>query len=129
MISAAQRRVGDELSATEYALLTLLCSGQGTALAHARAQLPQVRWAGTQYEDCLCPALAVPRGGALPRIGHDGGPLSLLEVFRAGQAIGFVELWVQEGYLHSLDYISYEYDDEHVMLPDPGLHTFELITD
>lgn len=127
MHPTSQRQVGDELSTTEYQLLTTLCAGQDPRFVQAQAQLERAYWAGNQIADCACPLIGVTGKTSLTPIKFGGGPFATLEAIREGEGVGLVHLWVVDGFLHSVDYIPHDNDEIHDVLPDPGTYTFESI--
>lgn len=125
MPARQDRTVGERLSASERDLLTQLCSGDDTRSATARDQLRVTRWGGYAYDDCECILLTVDRHVACPVIDHDGGPFAMVEVSSAGECHGLVELWVVDGYLHSVDYMPFGLD--HAGLPTHDEYDLELV--
>lgn len=116
------RAVGSAFSAKEKALLDLLCSGDHPYRELARDQLRVASWGGYQLDECDCFLISVPRLPKTARIRHGGGPFSVADVSRAGEDLGQLDLWVVDGYLHSVDYMTY---DDHELMPDLGADTIE----
>ncbi|GAA1993985.1 hypothetical protein GCM10009718_34730 [Isoptericola halotolerans] len=116
----APRRPGAPLTPHETALLERICAGTWRGAAEARAQLAHARWGGKDHEGDACFVLDVPTEVGLPRIPpHDGGPIAELEVADGETPLGMLELWVEDGVLHSLDYSTYGDDTVETL---PGLH-------
>ncbi|MGP5229207.1 hypothetical protein [Arthrobacter rhombi] len=116
------RAVGSAFSAKEKTVLDLLCSGDHPYRELAREQLRVASWGGYQLDECDCFLISVPKLPKAARIRHGGGPFSTLDVSRAGEGLGQLDLWVVDGYLHSVDYMTY---DDHEMLPDLEDETLE----
>ena len=114
MTMSRGRTVGCAFSGKEQAILDLLCSGDHPYRGLAREQLRVASWGGYEFDDCDCFLVSVPKLPRAYRIRHGGGPFSVLEVSRDGEALGHLELWVVDGYLHSADYIPF---DDHELLP------------
>lgn len=112
------REPGGVLTAREAALLEILCAGDDERMAAARAQLVGARWGGYEFGDCDCFLIRVDEVPPGARIRHGGGPLSSAEVLLDGEYVGQLDLWVDGGRLHSVDYMPI--DDAHGELPDPG---------
>jgi hypothetical protein len=95
------------LTAHELALLDRICAGTWPGAREARAQLAHARWGGKDHDDA-CFLIDVSAAHGLPRIPpHDGGPIAELGVVDGDEALGTLELWVEDGRLHSLDYSVY----------------------
>lgn len=100
-----RRQPGSPLTAREFALLERICAGTWPGAREARAQLAHARWGGKDHDGDACFLIDVSAAGSLPRIPpHDGGPVAELEVIDGDEALGFLELWVDDGRLHSLEY-------------------------
>lgn len=125
MNTRQDRTAGEALSPTEHEILALLCSGNDPQSATAREQLSAARWGSYPYEDCECLLLSIENPDALPLIDHDGGPFSMVEVCQDNQGLGFLELWVVDGYLHSIDYMPFK--DDHIRLPASDEYNLELL--
>src|SRR4051812_34056605 len=110
------RRVpGDPLSPHERALLAVLCSGTWHGTREARQQLVHARWGGLEFDGCECFLVEVPADLALPRIPkHSGGPFATVDVSDGNTALGHLNLWVEDGLLHSVDYMTFDAPDEHL---------------
>ncbi len=121
------RFVGESFSPLENALLDILCSGAGAAASTARAQLSQATWGGYEFDECDCFLISVTPTPGSRAIMHDGGPFSFAEVSDGTHGLGFLELWVVDGRLHSVNYMPF--GDDHVALPSPDDHTITLIDD
>ena len=50
---------------------------------------------------------------------HDGGPIAFVEVVDGDESLGVLELWVEGGRLHSLDYSTAGVDTVEEL---PGIH-------
>lgn len=109
------RAAGSAVSVKEQALLDLLCRGSHPLRGLAREQLRFASWGGYQYDECDCFLISVPKLPKTSRIRHSGGPFSVVDVSRAGEGLGQLELWVVNGYLHSVDYMTYD-DHENLLL-------------
>lgn len=109
------RRPGTNFTPNERTLLDLLCEGETADFARAREQLKLAKWSGYAYDTCECFTISVPGVSQTQLISHNGGPLSLRAVERDGEVVGFIELWVIHGQIHSLDYLPFA--DDHT-LPD-----------
>lgn len=116
------RVAGDDFTPAERQLLDLLCSGRGPQSVVARRQLRMARWGGYEYEDCKCFLIQNPLSSTASPIEHDGGPFTMIEVSAGSEFLGLLELWVVEGYLHSVTYMPFGGD--HVELPT--VSEFEL---
>lgn len=90
----------------------------------AREQLRAASWGGYEFDECDCFLISVPPLPEASRISHDGGPFSVLEVSRAGEGLGHLELWVVDGYLHSVDYMTF---GDHEKLPALEEVSLELL--
>ncbi|WDH79724.1 hypothetical protein PTQ19_04580 [Microbacterium esteraromaticum] len=117
---AQQRPVGTHLTRTERQLMELLCSGTDAQSAIAREQLMQAQWGGYPHAECECFLLTFAGRAGLAPIDHDGGPFAMVEVSAHGETLGFIELWVVDGYLHSVDYMPF--GDDHVQIPTRETH-------
>ena len=119
----SRRAPGDPLSLHERALLELLCSGTWHGTVEARQQLAHARWGGLQFDDCECFLVEVPEHLDLPRIPkRSGGPFATVEVPDEETALGHLNLWVVDGLLHSVDYMTFD-------APDEKLPALELLGD
>lgn len=119
------RLVGESFSPLEGELLDLLCSGEDAASSIARAQRATARWGGYEHAGCECFLISTTSGDGTPPIDHDGGPFAMAEVADGTSALGFLELWVVDGYLHSVNFMPF--GDDHVGLPTPDSCTITLI--
>lgn len=118
------RAVGSAFSPKEQTLLDLLCCGTQHHRDLAREQLRAASWGGYEFDECDCFLISVPPLPEASRISHDGGPFSVLEVSRAGEGLGHLELWVVDGYLHSVDYMTF---GDHEKLPALEEVSLELL--
>ncbi|HRO31440.1 MULTISPECIES: hypothetical protein [Micrococcaceae] len=125
MKARRQRMAGDPFTSLERVLLELLCGGDDPHRVPVREQLRSARWGGYEFEDCDCFRLSVAELPPSTRIHHEGGPFSVLEVRRRGECLGLVELWVIDGYLHSVNYMSLA--DDHDTLPGPAEFDLQLV--
>ncbi|MFE7406476.1 hypothetical protein [Isoptericola sp. NPDC057559] len=99
------RRPGTPLTPHETALLELICAGTWRGADEARAQLVHARWGGKDHSGDACFLIDVPARVDTPRIpSHAGGPIATLDVTDGDKPFGLLELWVEDGRLHSLDY-------------------------
>ncbi|GGJ69865.1 hypothetical protein ACX5K5_11060 [Glutamicibacter bergerei] len=119
------RSKGEELSQAERDILALLCSATDAESAKARQQLQFSRWDGFQFDECECFLIAVTKGPECKRIRHGGGPFSSATVLQNEKALGHLDLWVIDGYLHSLDYMPFE--DDPGYMPLTTEYTFDFI--
>ncbi|MFP3713494.1 hypothetical protein [Puerhibacterium sp. TATVAM-FAB25] len=102
------REIGSPLTAHELALLRRVCAGRWPGADAARAQLVHARWGGKDHEGDACFLIEVAADTDLPRIpSHDGGPVATLGVADGDEALGMLELWVEDGRLRSLDYSTF----------------------
>lgn len=133
-MSIKQDRVpGTALTSLEKDLLVRLCSGDWKGSREAAQQAQVAQWGGREFTECECFLISVPRdatvsdgtlsggsvlgldvpGGSLPLVPkHSGGPFSSIEVFDGGECIGHLNLWVEDGLLHSLDFMTFGEPDE-----------------
>jgi hypothetical protein len=99
------RQPGSPLTAHELALLERICAATWPGAQEARAQLAHARWGGKDHDGDACFLIDVSAARHLPRIPpHDGGPVAVLDVVDGDEALGLLELWVDDGRLHSLGY-------------------------
>lgn len=104
----APRRHGASLTSHESALLELICAGNWRGAEEARAQLAHARWGGKDHDGDACFLIDVPARADVPRIpSHAGGPIATLDVADKDKPLGLLELWVDDGRLHSLDYSTF----------------------
>lgn len=122
MTSSSGRTVGEGFTPEENDLLDILCGGNDPQSAIARAQLAAAAWAGYEFADCECFLVEVPHNAGIARIEHQGGPFAVAEVSDNGESLGFVELWVSDGRLHSVNYMPFS--DDHAALP--SRHDYEI---
>jgi hypothetical protein len=120
-----QRKAGDPFTSNERDLLELLCGGDDPQGVVAREQLRSARWEGYEFEDCDCFRVSVAELPQSSRIRHEGGPFSVLEVSHRGECLGLMELWVVDGYLHSVNYMPFA--DNHDTLPGPADFDLKLL--
>jgi hypothetical protein len=106
-------------------MLDLLCRGDDPLRELAREQLRLASWGGHQFDECDCFLISVPTLPDASRIQHGGGPFSALGVVRAGEGLGTLDLWVVDGYLHSVDYMTY---GDHEALPDLEDDSLDFVT-
>lgn len=110
------RTTGSPLTDHERALLERMCAGDWPGAAQARAQLAHARWGGKDHDGDACFLVDIPASVDVPAIPpHNGGPIATLGVVADGVSLGTLELWVNHGRLHSLDYSTF--DDADVDLP------------
>lgn len=114
----ATRRPGDQLTAHEAAVLARLCAGTWAGSERARAQLERARWGGKEHDGEACFLVDVPVDEDVPRIPpHAGGPIATLDVAENGEPLGQLELWVEDGRLHSADYSAFT-EEKNEVLPE-----------
>jgi hypothetical protein len=102
------RRHGTPLTPHEFALLERVCAGSWRGAEEARAQLVHARWGGKDHDGDACFLIDVPARADMPRIpSHEGGPIATLDVVDEDEPLGILELWVDDGRLHSLDYSTF----------------------
>jgi len=115
------RRPGAPLTPLESALLERICAGSWRGSEEARAQLVHARWGGKDHDGDACFLIDVPAGADVPRIpSHAGGPIATLAVADGDEHLGLLELWVDDGQLHSLDYSTFS-DTAGETLPEAHL--------
>ncbi|PQZ92853.1 hypothetical protein CQ018_10245 [Arthrobacter sp. MYb227] len=113
------REPGDPLTSLEKALLARLCAGDWKGSSEAREQLVHARWGGYSVEGCECFLIQIPPERALPLVPKfSGGPFAFLDVSGAELGFGLLELWLEGGVLHSVDYIPLDGSDGDKL---PGL--------
>lgn len=104
----ATRRHGASLTPHESALLERICAGNWRGAEEARAQLVHARWGGKAHDGDACFLIEVPARADVPRIpSHPGGPITTLDVVDGDTSLGMLELWVEDGRLHSMDYSTF----------------------
>ncbi|GEM_PF-2030023 len=128
-MSIKQDRVpGTALTSLEKDLLVRLCSGDWKGSREAAQQVHVAQWGGREFTECECFLISVPRDATVadgtapdgtvadatvplvPK--HSGGPFSSIEVFDGDECIGHLNLWVEDGLLHSLDFMTFGEPDE-----------------
>ncbi|GAB3093893.1 hypothetical protein [Isoptericola nanjingensis] len=115
------RRPGAALTPLESALLERICAGTWPGSEEARAQLVHARWGGKDHDGDACFLIDVPAGADVPRIpSRAGGPIEALSVVDGDEHLGLLELWVDDGRLHSLDYSTFS-DTASETLPEVHL--------
>ncbi|MFF3065727.1 hypothetical protein ACFVQ3_14350 [Oerskovia sp. NPDC057915] len=117
-LANAPRRAGGRLTPQESALLERICAGTWRGAEEARAQLAHARWGGKDHDGDACFLIDIPAEADAPRIPQQGGgPIATLAVSDRDVHLGSLELWVEGGQLHSLDYSTFS-DAGGEMLPD-----------
>lgn len=97
---------GDPLTSHEMALLERLCAGDWKGSEEARQQLVHARWGGYSVEGCECFLIEVPTDIGLPLVPkYSGGPFAFLDISGEESGTGLLELWLERGVLHSVDYM------------------------
>lgn len=108
----AVRVPGDPFTELEKALLKRLCAGDWKGSLQAREQLAHARWGGYSFEGCECFLINVPTDIGLPLVPKfSGGPFAFLDVSGGEAGVGLLELWIERGVLHSVDYIPLDGSD------------------
>ncbi|MFJ2619791.1 hypothetical protein [Glutamicibacter sp. NPDC087344] len=112
-----RRMIGSRLTPNEILLLERLSSGDWAGSRQAPQQAAYDSWGGLQFEDCEDFLIDIPEHLNLDKIPSlPGGPFSILEVFEEKLFLGHLELWVLDGVLHSVDYITFGAPDR--ILPE-----------
>ncbi|NDO91466.1 hypothetical protein [Cellulosimicrobium composti] len=120
------RQAGAALTTLESALLERICAGSWRGSEEARAQLVHARWGGKDHDGDACFLIHVLAGADVPRIpSHAGGPIATLAVADGDEHLGWLELWVDDGRLHSLDYSTFSDTAGETL---PGVHLLDGIT-
>jgi hypothetical protein len=117
----APRHAGARLTPLESALLERICAGTWRGAEEARAQLVHARWGGKDHEGDACFRIDIPAEADVPTIPpHGGGPIVTLAVADGDTHLGLLELWVNDGRIHSLEYPTYS-DTSDEALPEVHL--------
>ena len=84
-------------------------------MKEAREQAAQARWGGLGFGECECFLIDVPEDLNLSRIpSRSGGPFATLDVTDGETALGHLNLWIADGVLHSVDYMTFDAPDERL---------------
>lgn len=111
----SRRIPGSPLNAHESALLDRLCSGTWPGMKEAREQAAHASWGGREIDGCDCFLIDVPEELNLARIPkHSSGPFATLDVTDGDTALGHLNLWISDGVLDSVDYMTFDAPDEHL---------------